>query len=227
MPTVLITGSNRGIGLEFARQYGREGWRVIATCRNPIGVGELATIDGAIQVHGLDVTDDRQIAALAGDLEGEAIDLLINNAGRYGPVGGGYRDLDRTEWHRTLETNAMAPLAVSAALLPHVSRSEGKTIVTLTSKMGSMGDNTSGGAYIYRSSKAALNAVMKSFANDVAGAGVTVAVFHPGWVKTTMGGPNALISPEQSVTGIRRVIDGMTPSETGAFFNYDGTPVPW
>jgi len=227
MSTVLITGSNRGIGLEFARQYGRDGWRVIATCRNPIGVGELATIEGDIQVHGLDVTDERQIASLAGDLEGEAIDLLINNAGRYGPVGGGYTDLDRGEWHRTLETNAMAPLAVSATFLPHVTRSEGRKIVTLTSKMGSMGDNTSGGAYIYRSSKAALNAVMKSFANDVAGAGVTVAVFHPGWVKTAMGGPNALITAEDSVTGIRRLIDGLTPSDTGAFFNYDGTPVPW
>jgi len=226
MPTVLITGANRGIGLEFARQYGADGWQVIATCRNPIGVGELATIEGNIQIHGLDVTDTRQRERLANELEGTTIDVLINNAGIYGPKGYGPGDIDLRDWHQTLEVNAMTPLLVSMAFVPHVVAAGGK-IVTLSSKMGSMEDNTSGGNYIYRSSKAAANAVMKSLANDLSSKSIPVGVMHPGWVETDMGGPNALISTETSVTGMRQVIEKLDMASTGNFFNYDGAKVPW
>jgi len=226
MPTVLITGANRGIGLEFARQYGAEGWQVIATCRNPIGVGELATIQGDIQIHGLDVSDARQLERLATELKDTKIDLLINNAGVYGPRGYAPGDVDLREWHQTFEINAMSPLLVSMAFVPHVEAAGGK-IVTLSSKMGSMEDNTSGGNYIYRSSKAATNAVMKSLANDLSANSIPVCVMHPGWVETDMGGPNALISTETSVTGMRQVIENLDMTTTGVFFNYDGTIVPW
>jgi NAD(P)-dependent dehydrogenase (short-subunit alcohol dehydrogenase family) len=226
MPTVLITGANRGLGLEFARQYGAAGFTVIATCRDPIGVGDLATIDGDIQVHGLEVTDGAQLARLANELGETPIDILINNAGTYGPRHYDPAEVDHREWHRVLEVNAMSPLRVSTAFVQQVAAAQGK-IVTITSKMGSMSDNTSGGNYIYRSSKAALNAVMKSLANDLSGKSVPVSMLHPGWVQTDMGGENALISAETSVTGMCQVIHDLSMSSTGKFFNYDGTEISW
>jgi len=226
MPTVFITGANRGIGLEFVRQYGKAGYTVIATCRNPIGVGELATIPGDIHVHGLEVTDRAQLARLAESLAETPIDILINNAGIYGPRAYDPADVDLGEWHRAMEVNAMSPLLISTAFVRNVAAAQGK-IATLTSKMGSMDDNTSGGNYIYRSSKAALNAVMKSLANDLKNKSVPVCVLHPGWVQTDMGGGSALISTETSVAGMRQVIEGLSMSSTGCFFNYDGTDILW
>jgi len=226
MPTVFITGANRGIGLEFTRQYGAAGYTVIATCRNPIGVGELATISGDIQVHGLEVTDRAQLARLADSLSEIPFDILINNAGVYGPRDYDPAEVDLNEWHRALEINAMSPLLVSTAFVQNVAAAQGK-IATITSKMGSMADNTSGGSYIYRSSKAALNAVMKSLANDLQSKSIPVCVLHPGWVQTDMGGESALISTETSVSGMRQVIDDLSMSTTGLFYNYDGMEIPW
>jgi len=227
MPTVMITGANRGLGVEFARQYGADGWTVIATCRNPIDVGELATIDGDIQVHGLDVTDGAQVDRLAGELDGTAIDVLINNAGIYGPREYAPGDADQAAWHQVMQTNVMAPLKVAAAFTPHVVAGDLKIMATVSSKMGSMGENTSGGSYIYRSSKAAVNAVMRSLSYEVEGQGITVFVLHPGWVQTDMGGPSAAIDAVTSVTGMRGVIDGAGPDANGRFFNYDGAELPW
>ncbi len=227
MSSVLITGANRGLGLEFARQYGADGWTVIATCRNPIGPGDLATIGGDIQVHGLDVTDHAQIERLAASLDGTAVDVLINNAGIYGPKTNDPADIDYAAWRRVIETNALSPLRVASAFVGHVAAGQSKTIANITSKMGSMTDNTSGGAYLYRSSKAALNSVMRSLAHDLAGRGIKVCVLHPGWVLTDMGGPNALIDAATSVSGMRAVIADLTPQRSGGFYNYDGSEIGW
>ena len=227
MPTCLITGANRGLGLEFAKQYAADGWKVIATCRRPEAAEDLKALDGDIQVHPLDVTDFARIQALAKALGNEAIDLLVNNAGIYGPRVVPYDSVDYAAWAEVLRANTMAPLKMCAVFQPHVSRSKLRRIVAVSSMMGSMTDNTSGGAYIYRSSKAALNAVMKSLAVDLREKGISVAVLHPGWVRTDMGGPGGKIEAFESVAGMRQVIDAMTVENTGRFLNYDGTEAPW
>jgi len=227
MPTVLITGANRGLGLEFVRRYAADGWRVIATCRNPLGLDDLAQAQGNIEIHGLDVTDARQVDKLAQDMDGQGIDILINNAGIYGPRTNSPTDFDASQWAQVFDVNVMAPLKVAGAFLPHLSLSKFAKIIAISSKMESMHDNTSGGSYIYRSSKAALNAVMKSLSIDVLEKNIAVAVLHPGWVQTDMGGPSALIDAKTSVAGMHKVIDGLTIDETGHFYNYDGAPVPW
>lgn len=225
MPTVLLTGANRGIGLAFAGAYAADGWRVLATCRNPRAAGELGAVKGDVQVHPLDVADDGAIGALAQSLKGEAIDLLINNAGISADDAFGRTDTD--DWLRAFLINSIAPIHVLEAFLPHLERGREKTAVALTSKMGSIADNGSGGSYIYRSSKAALNAAMKSAAIDLRPRGIKVAVFHPGWVRTEMGGPNGLIDTTASVAGLRAKIAALTPAESGGFFNYDGKALPW
>jgi NAD(P)-dependent dehydrogenase (short-subunit alcohol dehydrogenase family) len=226
-PTVFITGANRGIGLELVRQYAAAAWRVIATCRNPIGLGELAKLHGEIEVHGLEVTDATQATALAKELDGTAIDVLINNAGVYGPNKYSLDEVDEDAWVQTLRVNVMAPLRISNLFTPHVAASTQRKIITVTSKMGSIGDNASGGVYIYRSSKSAVNAVMRSLSHEVRDQGIIVTLLHPGWVKTDMGGPNALISVEESVTGMRGVIANLNREQSGSFLNYDGTEIPW
>jgi len=226
MPTVMITGANRGIGLELARQYAGEGCRVIATCRRPGQADALRALGGNVSVHGLDVRDGDGVAGLASALSDTPIDILINNAGIYGEkVGLG--SLNFENWLEVLAVNSVAPLRVAEAFLEHVAAGSGKTIVMVTSKMGSITDNTSGGAYIYRSSKAALNAAAKSLALDIAPRGMKCILLHPGWVQTDMGGPNALISVEESAGGMRGVIDGLSDEDNGGFFDYSGKPIPW
>lgn len=232
MYTALITGANRGIGLEFARQYAADGWRVHVCCRNPANADELKKLasqhDGRVQIHSLEVTDLAQIGQLAKTLANETIDLLINNAGYYPKSdrqGFGHADCD--EWTQAFKVNAMAPLKMAEAFVPQVAHSRLKIIATLSSKMGSLEDNTSGGAYQYRSSKAAANMVIKSLSLDLRHNGITAVVFHPGWVQTDMGGPNALITVEQSVTGLRKVIGKLALVDSGKFFAYDGQEIPW
>jgi len=227
MPTVMITGANRGLGLEFTRQYAADGWTVIATCRDPFNPGELATIDGDIQVHGLDVGNHPQVDRLARDLGDTAIDVLINNAGIYGPRDYDAETIDYAAWEEVFRINTFAPLKVATAFADHVSQGGHMKVVTVTSKMGSIADNTSGGNYIYRSSKAALNAAMRSFAVDISGRDVISVVVHPGWVRTDMGGPSGLISAAESVSGLRAVITSLSPADSGKFFNYDGSIIPW
>jgi NAD(P)-dependent dehydrogenase (short-subunit alcohol dehydrogenase family) len=225
MPTCLVTGANRGIGLEFARQYAADGWRVIATCREPERAEALRRIEGTVETHRLDVADFARIEALADALKGVAIDLLINNAGIYGPRVTPYAGVDYGAWAEVLRVNAMAPLKVSAVFADHVGKSVHKRIVALSSLMGSVAENTSGGAYIYRSSKAALNAVMRSLAIDLKERGVTVAILHPGWVRTDMGGSGAQIEVFESVTGMREVIDRLTLDLSGRFYGFDGREI--
>lgn len=232
MKTTLITGASRGIGLEFCRQYAADGWRVLACCRLPEKAEELnrlaARYPELIIVHALDVADHVEIERLAQLLAGESIDLLINNAGIYPDSDkGGFGHTDYAEWLLAFRINTMAPLKMAETFAAQIARSKQKTIVTITSMMGSIADNGSGGSYLYRSSKAAVNMVVKSLAIDLKPLGITAVVFHPGWVQTDMGGPNALISTEQSVSGIRKVISKLTPADSGRFLAYDGKEIPW
>jgi NAD(P)-dependent dehydrogenase (short-subunit alcohol dehydrogenase family) len=229
--TVLITGSNRGIGLELARQYAKAGWRVYATCRDPENALDLirlaATSGGLVSVHPLDVTDPVQIRSIAAHLRDIPIDILFNNAGTDGQRGAQFGQTDEGRWLETFRMNTIAPLKMTEALVDSVAASRRKVVATLSSRMGSIADNSVGASYVYRSSKAALNAVMKSAAIDLKPRQVTVIVLHPGWVKTDMGGPNAQISVEESVAGIRQVLERATLADTGGFFSYDGTVIAW
>lgn len=227
MPTCFITGASRGIGFAFAGQYAADGWTVYATCRRPDAAGALASLAGDVRIHPLDVTDFAAVDALAHALDGTPIDLLINNAGIYGPRVVPYDFVDYTTWATVLRTNVMAPLKISASLSKHVARSQRKLIVALTSSMGSIGENRSGGSYIYRSSKAALNAVMRSLAIDLRGKEIIVAVVNPGWVRTDMGGAGAALDVDESVAAMRQLFDGLRIRDSGCCFDYDGEPLPW
>jgi NAD(P)-dependent dehydrogenase (short-subunit alcohol dehydrogenase family) len=231
MPSTLITGANRGLGLEFARQYLADGWRVYAACRDPNTASELRRLaepnDKNLQIMTLDVTNPANVKAAVSELDGRAIDLLLNNAGVMGARGQTVGNLDYDTWAKVLEANTMGPMRVAEAFVDHVARSDRKLIVTLTSGMGSLADNTSGGSIAYRSSKAAVNMVMRSLAIDLTPRGITCVVVNPGWVPTDMGGPHARISPAESVTKLRRLIDTLGPAQSGKFFNYDGREYPW
>jgi NAD(P)-dependent dehydrogenase (short-subunit alcohol dehydrogenase family) len=227
MPTVLITGANRGLGLEFAKQYAADGWSVIATCRNPIGVGELAEIEGDIAVYGLDVNNPPSLERFVADLDGRAIDVLINNAGVYGPKGITAKDVTAEDWMPVMQTNMMAPLFMARALLDNVTKGDRKLIVNISSVMASIEKGAAGSEYIYRSSKAGLNMVMACYAQEIADTGVAVVMFHPGWVQTDMGGPSATLTPAESITALRASIENLSVEDNGKFMNYDGTPMPW
>lgn len=229
--TVLITGANRGIGLEFARQYLDSDWQVLATCRNPDAaeaLSKLARAAGAgLQIFRLEVTDAGSVAALAAKLRGRPLDLLINNAGVYGPQGSRLDGLDGAAWLKVFAANSVAPIQITAALLGSLKAAPQAKVIAISSRMGSISDNTSGGAQIYRSSKAALNAAMASTAIDLRDAGISVGILHPGWVETDMGGPNALIDVKTSVMGMCKVIDELDISKSGKFFSYDGSEIGW
>ena len=223
MPRVLVTGANRGIGLEFTRQYAADGWQVVACCRKPSEADALKKVKGEVSIEALDLADDDQIAKLAGRLKGQAIDLLINNAGIYGPRSG----TDTQAWLEVFRVNTIAPFRMAEALAPHVARSKYKLIVGLTSLMGSIGSTSGSDAVVYRSSKAALNMVMKCLSNGLKAQGITVAVFHPGWVQTDMGGKGAPLAVHDSVGSLRKAIAKLKPADSGKFFNYDGKPLLW
>ena len=227
MPTVMITGANRGLGLEFVRQYAAEGWRVIATCRSPADAGALAEVKGAVEVHPLDVAGYATIATLASVLDGQAIDLLVNNAGIYGRRPADLGTIDYHGWGEVMRVNVMGPLKVAELFASHVARSGLKLMVAISSRMGSIAENDSGSAYIYRSSKAALNAVMKSLSIDLKARGIAVVAFHPGWVATDMGGAGAALDAPESVAAMVKTIAALGPKDGGRFINYDGTEVPW
>lgn len=231
MPTVLVTGANRGLGLEFARQYSAEGWQVFAACRAPDGAMELlqlaAKSAGHIRILAMDVTDSASVRTAAAALGGEAIDLLLNNAGVGAPHNQRIGSLDYGAWARVLDTNTLGPMRVVEAFIESVAQSRDKRIVTITSGMGSLADNSSGGSYAYRSSKAAVNMVMRSLAIDLAPRGITCVAINPGWVRTDMGGPRGKISPAESIAAMRAVIASLRPEDSGKFLNYTGKAYPW
>jgi NAD(P)-dependent dehydrogenase (short-subunit alcohol dehydrogenase family) len=223
MATVLVTGANRGLGLEFVRQYATDGWTVIACCRKPDQAKELKKLAGSVEVEALDVGDDSEVGALAKRLKGRVIDVLINNAGVYGPRSG----TDTAAWLDVFRVNSIAPLHLAHALADNVARSEQKRIVNISSGMGSIGENGSSGDYVYRSSKAALNMAMKGLSNELKDRGVVVAVLSPGWVKTDMGGRGAPLEAADSIASLRRIIAGLKPKDSGKFFSHLGKPISW
>lgn len=227
MNSVLITGANRGIGLEFTRQYLARGENVIACARVPQQAAELLQLKSPqLEIIALDVSREDSILALAGHLAGRSISLYINNAGVYGQK----QDLDQVdpeEWLEVFRINTIAPLLLTRVLLPFMDQQSPGKMVYLSSKMGSIAENSSGSTYVYRSSKTALNQVVKSLSIDLTKEGFSVAALHPGWVRTDMGGPNGLIDTQTSVTGLMQVIDGLDQTTNGRFFNYDGSEIPW
>jgi NAD(P)-dependent dehydrogenase (short-subunit alcohol dehydrogenase family) len=231
LATVLITGANRGLGLEFCKQYATDGWQVLASCRMPQAASELLSLAEQfpqISVLTLDVADFTQIEQLAVQLQDTPIDVLINNAGVFGDSAGhGFEQLDYSTWTKTLTVNVQAPVKMAEAFLPHLKRGDKKLLVSISSLMGSIADNRGGGSIIYRSSKAALNAAMKSIAIELKEQAVGVLIFHPGWVKTDMGGNNAPLEAVQSIAGMRQAISAFSLEQTGHFVKYDGTPLPW
>lgn len=229
MSQVFITGANRGIGLALTKLYLKAGWDVVACCRNPAQADDLLYLisdNPGLEVYQLDVTDYDAVRELAQELADRPISLLINNAGYYGPYNLAIGDTDVEEWRQVMEINAIAPMKVVEAFLPHLKLARG-TVANISSKMGSMTDNSSGGSYFYRSSKAALNAVTKSLAQDLAVDGIKAVVIHPGWVRTDMGGPHGLIDTETSSTGIKSVLDNLSAEQSGHFYDFKGNLIPW
>jgi NAD(P)-dependent dehydrogenase (short-subunit alcohol dehydrogenase family) len=230
MPSVLVTGSNRGLGLEWCRQYAEADWRVFATCRHPEtadALQVLAQTHRRLSIHRLDVTQPESIYALLAELQDEVIDVLVNNAGVYLEKYAPTATIRYDEWRRTLEVNTLGPVRVTESLAEQVGRSHRRLVVTLSSHMGSIAEIAAPGDTYYRSSKAALNAAMKGLSIALAERGIGVLLLHPGWVKTRMGGWDAPLTPAESVAGMRALVDTFRMDMTGRFFRYDGTEIPW
>jgi NAD(P)-dependent dehydrogenase (short-subunit alcohol dehydrogenase family) len=225
MPTVLITGAARGLGLDFVRQYAAKGWKVHACARDP-AAASVTAVKGDVQRHKLEVTDYEAVAALAKKLAGETIDVLINNAGVAGREAGTLGSIDPAVWRHTFEVNALAPLMMAEAFVEHVARSTDRKMIAISGRLGSIGLND-GSRYAYRARKAALNMQWTSLAKDTAGKGLICVVLHPGWVQTDMGGKAAPLTVEQSVPAMVKVIDGLKSNDTGRFVNYDGSAIVW
>lgn len=230
--TWLITGASRGIGLEMARQLLAAGENVVATCRNPETANELqalargtGTSGGQIKILALDVGDPASITAAAAALKGTRIDVLVNNAGVLADKHLDFAETDFSNVIRSFEINAIGPMRVTRALIPMLEASPRPVVISITSKMGSIDDNQSGGYYAYRMSKTALNMFNMSLARDFKS--MICVVMHPGWVKTEMGGKNAPLSPGESVSGMLKVINGLSPENSGKFFDYRGESIPW
>lgn len=228
MPTALVTGSNRGIGLAFVQSLAADGWRVHACCRNPDKARNLRQVGGEVHRHRLDVTDGLKVASFARELreDEEAIDLLINNAGTDGGWGN-FGKTDYDEWLDALRINTLAPMRMAERFHDLIARSERRTIVNISSRMGSIADASSGGSHVYRSTKAALNMITRCLALELAPRGIVVVSLHPGHVQTEMGGNGAPVNPEDSVAGMRRVIEGLNLEQSGGFYDYQGEELPW
>jgi NAD(P)-dependent dehydrogenase (short-subunit alcohol dehydrogenase family) len=230
MPRILITGSNRGLGLEWARQYAVEGWRVFATCRHPGEASSLTKLEEqypTISIHRLDVTVPEDLRALFWELAEEPIDILLNNAGIYIEKNSAqFGSLCYHDWARTFEVNSMGAMRVSEYFVENIVKSEKRLIATVSSHMGSIADIESPGNYYYRSSKAALNAAMQGLAAALKPRGIGVLILHPGGVNTRMG-PRGGISVEESVRGMRAILERFSLDQTGRFVRYDGTHMPW
>ncbi len=209
MPTALITGTSRGLGKELVRQYAADRWQVIGTERRD-----------------MDMNDVAQIRRYAAKLHDKPIDLLFCNAGISGKRGMAIGSFDFQSWEEVLRVNLLGPAALAEALVDHVAASERKTIALMSSRLGSIGES-SGMTLPYSTSKAALNMLAKGLAATLASKAIIVVAVSPGWVRTDMGGAGAPLSPEASVRGLRKVIEGLTPRDSGRFLSHDGTEIPW
>lgn len=236
MPTALITGANRGLGLELTRQYCADGWNVIAACRMPNDAPELQALDKqypSLNVHALDVANFAAIDTLAADLKGRPIDLLINNAGLFGPKAKAEGDprqefghMDYEIWAELFRVNTMAPMKMAEAFVANVAASTQKKIVTITSSVGSI-TRADGQFHAYRTSKSAANMLMHNLSFDVQAQGIITAAFCPGWVKTRMGGADAPLEAPQAIASLRQVIAGLSLGTSGRFWLYNGDILPW
>ena len=240
MPTILITGSNRGLGLALVRLYGALGWIVHATCRNPAqseDLREIAETHGdTVFVHPLDVTDHGAIDRLAEQLEGMPIDVLVSNAAIMDPDYAtvppaspvqSFGMIDYASWTKVLRVNLFGPTKLAEAMVENVARSDMKIMLFISSNVGSIGLNDWGRLYAYRTSKTALNMVVKGLSVDLRSRGIVAVAVYPGWVRTEMGGPEGKISAADSAECCRRIIAGLSPDDGGKFFSYTGDPMPW
>lgn len=231
MPTLLITGANRGIGLELCKQYLNEDWKVHAACRDPNNATRLSVLadkyPNNLTVHTLDVSKTEQIAELQKKIADKPIDILFNNAGIYGAEASEFGNTDKDTWLETFNVNVISPMKMVEAFAENVGSSEIKIIANMSSKMASIEDNSSGGSYAYRSSKTALNMTMTSASHDLKASAIAVVLLHPGWVRTQMGGPNGELSSEESATSLRDILSKVTINDTGKFFDIDGSIIPW
>lgn len=236
MATVLVTGTNRGLGLEFTRQYSRDGWEVLATARNPGKSKELQDLAKGhpkLKLYRLNVSDEKSIHVLADELRGKAIDVLILNAGVYPRKGHAIGEIDYEGWREAFETNVFGPMRVAEALLENVAASGRKQIAAISTSMSSLravqegAVAQSGTSYQYRSSKTALNMAFSVLAKEVAPQGISVVLLDPGWVQTDMGGSRAPLTPEQSISGMRKLLAGAPKEIAGKFLAYDGTDRAW
>ncbi len=232
-PVVLITGSNRGIGLGLARHFAAQGWNVIATCRKPKNATELQALaaqNPRVVIEKLDVTDNDRIRALAAQYRDTPIDVLLNNAG----ISGGMKNeslgaLNYGVFNQIMAVNAVAPVRMAEAFMEHVAASEQKKIMNISSGEGSVASVRGGRLYFYRSSKRALNMMMHTMAKEVAGRGIVVGLLGPGAVDTDMmrGIPIPKLSVEKSASDLYEVIAGFDAESSGMFIHHDGTPIPW
>ena len=230
MTNILITGANRGLGLGFVKKYIEKNLHLICTTRDISGSKELLAYKEEypdnMEIIELDLLKDNAALTLANFIKDRPIDILINNAG-VGSSNQHFQAVSLTPWLEVLKVNLIAPLMITQAIIKNVKISSAKKIYFLSSQLGSIEDNNSGGMYIYRSSKSGLNQVVKSLSIDLKAYGITVVSLHPGWVKTDMGGPNAPVSIDESVEGMIRVIETTDIKDTGKFLNYDGRELPW
>jgi NAD(P)-dependent dehydrogenase (short-subunit alcohol dehydrogenase family) len=234
MSTVLVTGANRGLGLEFAKQYAEEGWTVIAATRDPkkaVELNALAALHKSIEVVALDVASDASVAELKKKIGKRAIDIVINNAGVYPEDRNEFGDIDYSAWLDALNTNTLGPIRLTEALADNLAASQKKLAVVITSTMGSIAtylEETDGpGAIQYRTSKTAVNMAVAIAARSLRHKGVTIISQCPGWVQTDMGGKGATLKPEQSISAMRKIFDRVTLKESGQFFGQHGRNVRW
>ncbi len=230
MPTALVTGVNRGLGLEFIKQYSQAGWNVIGTCRDlgsAVEASGLADVASNIELYPLEITSAEGIAGLAETLKGRPIDHLVLNAGVMAERAQVLGELDQDDFVHAMSVNTVSPALMIQAFRSHVAASDKKLVIGMSSILGSIAGNSDGGLYSYRASKAALNAVLKSAASDLAAEGITVVAMHPGWVQTDMGGEGATITTGVSINGMLKVFDGLTTADSGRFLTYDGSELPW
>ena len=228
--SILITGTNRGIGLEFVKHYLKNNEKVIATCRNKNSAKDLLELKNTtsnLSLVELDVSNPNSINEFASNITDQPIDTFINNAGVFGPRNNEFGNFNAKEWLDVFNINTIAPLLITQKILKNLRLGKNKKLAFISSKVGSIEDNTGGGMYIYRTSKTALNQVIKSLSIDLKEENFIAVALHPGWVQTDMGGPNALIDTKTSVKGMAEVIDSLVLKNSGRFYNYDGSSIPW
>ena len=239
MRTILVTGANRGIGLEFVRQYSSDGDHVIAVCRNDKDIDDLKAIseENNVLIDFADMSDFKSIDMLQSRLNGIAIDIIINNAGLFGPKASADGDLrqsfshmDYNIWRKLMDVNTLAPYKIIECLIENIRTGNEKKLVSISSTVASL-DSVASDApstiHAYKASKCALNMVMTSLARELKNEGINVGIYCPGWVNTRMGGDKAPITPETSVNGMRKLIDNLSSDQSGNFYRYNGEQIAW